>query len=61
MDTIAKEILDSLKENIQPDKPRAIIANTIKGKGFSFTENNNSWHHNILTEMYLNALNELKE
>ena len=57
-----KEILDSLKENIQPDKPRAIIANTIKGKGFSFTENNNSWHHNILTEkMYLNALNELKE
>ena len=57
-----KEILDSLSENIQPDKPRAIIANTIKGKGFSFTENNNSWHHNILTEkMYLNALNELKE
>ena len=30
-----KEILDSLKENIQPDKPRAIIVNIIKkGKGF---------------------------
>jgi len=57
-----KEILDSIQQNVKPDKPRAIIANTIKGKGFSFTENNNSWHHNILTEkMYLNALNELRE
>ena len=25
--------------------PRAIIAKTIKGKGVSFTENNNLWHH----------------
>ena len=31
-------------------KPKAIIANTIKGKGFSFSENNNEWHHNVLTQ-----------
>ena len=55
------EILDSIQLDLDPYKPRAIIANTIKGKGFSFTENNNSWHHNILTEkMYLTALNEIE-
>lgn len=31
-------------------KPKAIIANTIKGKGFSFSENSNEWHHNVLTQ-----------
>ena len=56
-----QEILDGLQSNLQPDKPRAIIANTVKGKGFSFTENNNSWHHNVITEkMYLTAIDELK-
>ncbi len=56
-----QEILDGLQSNLQPDKPRAIIANTIKGKGLSFTENNNSWHHNVITEkMYLTAIDELK-
>lgn len=32
------------------DKPRCIIANTIKGKGVSFMENNKEWHHHTLTE-----------
>ena len=31
-------------------KPRVIVANTIKGKGISFMENNNDWHHNRLTK-----------
>ena len=54
------EILDSIQLESNNHKPRAIVANTIKGKGFSFTENNNSWHHNILTEkMYLTAINEI--
>jgi len=55
-----KEILENF-ENIKSfDKPKAIIANTIKGKGFSFSENNNDWHHSILTKtMYEKALNEL--
>ena len=29
--------------------PHAIVANTIKGKGFSFAENNNAWHHVVAT------------
>jgi transketolase len=31
-------------------KPTAVVARTIKGKGFSFSENNNDWHHKILTK-----------
>jgi transketolase len=31
-------------------KPKAIIANTIKGKGFSFSEKGNEWHHAVLTK-----------
>ena len=43
-------------------KPKALIANTIKGKGFSFSENNNDWHHKILTKStYENALKEIKK
>tara|TARA_E500000178_G_C17024197_1_gene757126 strand:+ start:1822 stop:2649 length:828 start_codon:yes stop_codon:yes gene_type:complete len=41
--------------------PKAIVANTVKGKGFSFSENNNDWHHSILTrKIYEKALGELK-
>lgn len=41
-------------------KPKAVIAKTIKGKGFSFSEGNNEWHHAILTKKYYEqALNEL--
>jgi len=41
-------------------KPKAIIANTIKGKGFSFSENNNEWHHSVLSKsFYERALKEL--
>tara|TARA_Y100000590_G_C15609574_1_gene973317 strand:- start:244 stop:1080 length:837 start_codon:yes stop_codon:yes gene_type:complete len=42
------------------DKPKAIIAKTIKGKGFSFSENNNDWHHSVLSKsFYEKALKEL--
>ncbi len=30
--------------------PKLILANTIKGKGIKFMENNNQWHHGRLTE-----------
>ena len=44
------------------NKPKAIIANTVKGKGFSFSENNNDWHHSILNKsFYEKAMNELKK
>jgi len=29
--------------------PSVILANTLKGKGVSFMENNNDWHHNRIT------------
>ena len=42
------------------DKPRAIIAKTIKGKGVSFCEGQYTWHHNVLTEsLYQQAMREL--
>ena len=31
-------------------KPKVIIANTIKGKGFKTFENNNVWHHSVITK-----------
>lgn len=41
--------------------PSAIIANTVKGKGVSFMENNNAWHHGHLTEeQFDQSFNELK-
>ncbi|MEG2002081.1 MAG: transketolase [Clostridia bacterium] len=41
-------------------KPKAIIANTVKGKGISFAENSLLWHSNIITdELYATALKEL--
>ena len=44
------------------NKPKVIVANTIKGKGFSFSENNKDWHHKIMTkEMYELGLKELNE
>lgn len=42
-------------------KPCAIIANTIKGKGVSFMENNPAWHNGALTHtQYDKALQELE-
>jgi len=42
-------------------KPKAVVANTIKGKGLSFAENNNKFHHTILTKaLYEKALEEIK-
>jgi len=39
-------------------KPKVIIANTIKGKGVSFIENNGLWHHRIPTEEELQKIKE---
>ena len=53
-----KKYFDSLKNN---QKPKVLIANTIKGKGFSFSENNNEWHHSVMTKnIYEKALKELE-
>ena len=48
--------------NDNTGKPVVIIANTVKGKGVSFMENNNEWHHNRLSQsQYEAALAELSE
>tara|TARA_Y100000310_G_scaffold75106_1_gene71362 strand:- start:728 stop:1564 length:837 start_codon:yes stop_codon:yes gene_type:complete len=57
-----QELCNFFKESKEIDKPKAIIANTVKGKGFSFSENNNDWHHSILSKsFYEKALKELNE
>lgn len=43
------------------DKPRVIVAHTIKGKGISFIENNKDWHQAVLSVAnYERAMDELK-
>ncbi len=55
--------LNELVQLIKPsklNKPKAIIAQTIKGKGISFMENNNDWHHGRLTaKLYQKALKDI--
>ena len=42
------------------NKPSLILANTVKGKGVSFMENQASWHHGVLDAVqYKQALMEL--
>ena len=42
-------------------RPAVIVAETVKGKGFSFAENNAAFHHGMLTpEQYHQALSELE-
>lgn len=53
-------IYDAMLNRNENDGPRAIIAHTIKGKGISFMEGNNEWHHNRLTQtQYEAAISEL--
>ncbi len=42
------------------EKPKCIVARTVKGKGVSFMENDNSWHHAFMNEkQYQQAKDEL--
>lgn len=54
-----RQLLDALS-NKPEGKPYAIIAETTKGKGVSFIENNKAWHQAVLTEsLYQKAVDEL--
>lgn len=56
-----EQVYNAFVEPHQLHKPKAIIGNTIKGKGVGFMENNPEWHHNRLTKDQLDAaLNEVK-
>ena len=51
------EVLVTKKVN---QKPKVVVANTIKGKGFKLFENNNNWHHSVVTKsIYKEILQEL--
>lgn len=55
-----KAILKALNKTSK--QPKALIANTIKGKGVNFMESNSDWHHGILNEkLYNEALASLEE
>jgi len=56
-----EDLFEFFKNSQKIKKPKAIIANTVKGKGFSFSENNNQWHHSVLTKsLYEKAIKEIK-
>ena len=55
------EILNYFAKEKKEGIPNLMIANTIKGKGFSFSENNNDWHHAVMTKtLYEKAKKELE-
>tara|TARA_B100000686_G_C16661861_1_gene901410 strand:+ start:304 stop:1143 length:840 start_codon:yes stop_codon:yes gene_type:complete len=57
-----EKLYNFFSQSIKVNKPKAIIANTIKGKGFSFSENNNDWHHSVLSKsFYEKAIEELNK
>jgi transketolase len=52
------DALDALP--LHPERPTALIAHTVKGKGVSFAEDTYLWHSNAVTdEVYARALGEL--
>ncbi len=56
------ELLNYFSVENKSQKPKTLIANTIKGKGFSFSENNNNWHHAVLSKsQYEIAIKELEK
>jgi transketolase len=57
------QIIDILNKfsSDQNQKPKLIIANTVKGKGISYMENNLEWHYLPMNEeQYQLALDEIK-
>lgn len=57
-----EEILSSIDNAKLSSKPNIIIANTVKGKGVSFMENNASWHGKAPSEEeYRKAIEELSK
>jgi transketolase len=52
------EVVDASPLNVE--KPTAIVAHTVKGKGVSFAENTYLWHsNNVNDEIYAKAIAEL--
>ncbi|QFQ90014.1 transketolase [Lacticaseibacillus manihotivorans] len=55
------QIVTVLTAENNTNKPRLILADTIKGKGISFAENQASWHHRVPTaDEYQQGIDELQ-
>lgn len=56
--------INSLEQTFKVEhagQPLCVIAQTVKGKGVSFMENEPKWHNNVLTEaLYNQAISELE-
>ena len=51
-----KILIDTLQQHdYDSEKPLAIIAHTVKGKGVSFMEDDNNWHYRIPNEAEVRA------
>ena len=56
------EIMKVLQLSAHAEKPRVILADTIKGKGISFIENQVVWHHKLPTDAeYKKGLRTMRE
>ncbi len=54
------ELISAFAQSFDNRKPKCIIAKTVKGKGVSFMENDNNWHHaNMNEKQYNQAVEEL--
>ena len=55
------DLLDAFHRRNRPSgQPYAVVAHTVKGRGVSFFENNNQWHHSrINRRQYVEAMAEL--
>ena len=58
-----KDLISIFKKiPFEDHKPNLIIANTVKGAGVSFIENQIAWHHKVPSETEYNmAMKELDE
>lgn len=58
-----EKLYESLKKELHNDgRPTVYVCNTVKGKGISFMDGDNSWHHASMSEeQYNQAINELKD
>lgn len=58
---IGEVLLAYQSAQMQKEKPTVIIANTVKGKGVSFMENDCNWHGNAPdNEQYKRAISEIR-
>jgi len=65
VDGHSEEVIDKEVSNLwscDSERPKALIAKTIKGKGVSFMENDNRWHYTRLDrDSYQKAIVELSQ